>query len=120
MALRRVATALLIAGMITARIAHAQVTLNFVNADIDKVAKAIGAATGKTIIVDPRAKGQWNLVAARRCKLIQRNNARRATASSVVNDYSGRPSTIVHAMRRSASLRYARRVAAGSCGDSHP
>ena len=62
MALRRVTTALLVAGLITAQIAHAQVTLNFVNADIDQVAKAIGAATGKTIIVDPRVKGQLNLV----------------------------------------------------------
>jgi general secretion pathway protein D len=62
MALRRVATALLVAGLITAQIAQAQVTLNFVNADIDQVAKAIGAATGKTIIVDPRVKGQLNLV----------------------------------------------------------
>ena len=62
MALRRVATALLVAGLITAQTAHAQVTLNFVNADIDQVAKAIGAATGKTIIVDPRVKGQLNLV----------------------------------------------------------
>jgi general secretion pathway protein D len=62
MALRRVSTALLVAGLITAQYAHAQVTLNFVNADIDQVAKAIGAATGKTIIVDPRVKGQLNLV----------------------------------------------------------
>lgn len=62
MALRRVATALLVAGLITSQIAQAQVTLNFVNADIDQVAKAIGAATGKTIIVDPRVKGQLNLV----------------------------------------------------------
>ena len=62
MALRRVATALLVAGLVTTQIAHAQVTLNFVNADIDQVAKAIGAATGKTIIVDPRVKGQLNLV----------------------------------------------------------
>jgi general secretion pathway protein D len=62
MALRRVATALLVAGLITAQAAQAQVTLNFVNADIDQVAKAIGAATGKTIIVDPRVKGQLNLV----------------------------------------------------------
>ncbi|MFL9908674.1 type II secretion system secretin GspD [Paraburkholderia sp. RL17-337-BIB-A] len=62
MALRRVATALLVAGLITAQTAQAQVTLNFVNADIDQVAKAIGAATGKTIIVDPRVKGQINLV----------------------------------------------------------
>jgi general secretion pathway protein D len=42
--------------------ANAQVTLNFVNADIDQVAKAIGAATGKTIVVDPRVKGQITLV----------------------------------------------------------
>ncbi|SAK42233.1 general secretory pathway protein D [Caballeronia calidae] len=62
MALRRMATALLAAGLIVAQAAHAQVTLNFVNADIDQVAKAIGAATGKTIIVDPRVKGQLNLV----------------------------------------------------------
>jgi general secretion pathway protein D len=62
MALRRIATALLVAGLVVAQAAHAQVTLNFVNADIDQVAKAIGAATGKTIIVDPRVKGQMNLV----------------------------------------------------------
>src|SRR6202007_1356296 len=62
MALRRIASALLVAGLIGAPTAHAQVTLNFVNADIDQVAKAIGAATGKTIIVDPRVKWQLNLV----------------------------------------------------------
>lgn len=62
MALRRIATALLLAGLMTAQAAHAEVTLNFVNADIDQVAKAIGAATNKTIIVDPRVKGQLNLV----------------------------------------------------------
>jgi general secretion pathway protein D len=61
-ALRRIASALLVAGFVTAGSAYAQVTLNFVNADIDQVAKAIGAATGKTIIVDPRVKGQLNLV----------------------------------------------------------
>ncbi|KUZ83178.1 type II secretion system protein GspD [Burkholderia ubonensis] len=63
--MRRVAATLMVAGMIVAQAAHAQVTLNFVNADIDQVAKAIGAATGKTIIVDPRVKGQLNLVAER-------------------------------------------------------
>ncbi|HTH61837.1 MAG TPA: type II secretion system secretin GspD [Paraburkholderia sp.] len=62
MALRRVAAALLVGGLLSAQMAYAQVTLNFVNADIDQVAKAIGAATGKTIIVDPRVKGQLNLV----------------------------------------------------------
>jgi general secretion pathway protein D len=60
--LRRSATALVLAGLCAAQVAYAQVTLNFVNADIDQVAKAIGAATGKTIIVDPRVKGQLNLV----------------------------------------------------------
>lgn len=45
-----------------AQAAYAEVTLNFVNADIDQVAKAIGAATNRTIIVDPRVKGQLNLV----------------------------------------------------------
>ena len=60
--LRHLSSVLLVAGLITAQSGHAQVTLNFVNADIDQVAKAIGAATGKTIIVDPRVKGQLNLV----------------------------------------------------------
>jgi general secretion pathway protein D len=59
---RRIAVALAAAGLFATQMAHAQVTLNFVNADIDQVAKAIGAATGKTIIVDPRVKGQLNLV----------------------------------------------------------
>ncbi|WP_133117982.1 type II secretion system secretin GspD [Burkholderia ubonensis] len=63
--LRRVAATLMVAGIVVSQAAHAQVTLNFVNADIDQVAKAIGAATGKTIIVDPRVKGQLNLVAER-------------------------------------------------------
>lgn len=61
-ALRCIATALFVSGLIVSQIVWAQVTLNFVNADIDQVAKAIGAATGKTIIVDPRVKGQLNLV----------------------------------------------------------
>src|ERR1700684_2925329 len=65
MALRRVATALLVAGLVTTQLAHAQVTLNFVNADIDQIARAIGAATGKTIIVDPRVKGQLSLQSER-------------------------------------------------------
>jgi general secretion pathway protein D len=39
----------------------ASVTMNFANTDITQVAHAIGAATGKTIIVDPRVKGYLNL-----------------------------------------------------------
>ncbi|MEM5451964.1 type II secretion system secretin GspD [Paraburkholderia guartelaensis] len=62
MALRRIATALLLAGLITAHTAQADVMLNFVDAGIDQVAKAVGAATGKTIIVDPRVEGRLNLV----------------------------------------------------------
>jgi general secretion pathway protein D len=60
---RRAIRSLLLVTLTTAQLAHAQVTLNFVNADIDQVAKAIGQATGQTIIVDPRVKGQLNLVA---------------------------------------------------------
>lgn len=54
--------ALVLTGLFSASVAHAAVTLNFVNADIDQIAKAIGAATGQTILVDPRVKGQINLV----------------------------------------------------------
>ncbi|WGS46977.1 type II secretion system secretin GspD [Burkholderia sp. JSH-S8] len=61
----RVARTLSVAGIIVSQAVHAQVTLNFVNADVDQVAYAIGTATGKTIIVDPRVKGQLNLVAER-------------------------------------------------------
>lgn len=44
------------------RLSMADVTMNFANADIAQVARAIGAATGKTIVVDPRVKGQLDLV----------------------------------------------------------
>src|SRR5262245_30248695 len=43
-------------------LAQQQVNLSFSNVDISQVAKAIGAATDTTIIVDPRVKGQLNLV----------------------------------------------------------
>ncbi|WP_322045364.1 secretin N-terminal domain-containing protein [Paraburkholderia sp. J67] len=38
--------------------------MNFAHADISDVAHAIGEATGKTIIVDPRVRGQIDLVSA--------------------------------------------------------
>ncbi|GLU31847.1 type II secretion system protein GspD [Trinickia caryophylli] len=41
---------------------HAQVKLAFTNAEITQVAKTIGAATGRTIVVDPRVKGEISLV----------------------------------------------------------
>ncbi|MEX3968281.1 type II secretion system secretin GspD [Paraburkholderia sp. EG286B] len=56
---------MLLTGLIAAHTARADVTLNFVDAGIDQVAKAIGAATGKTIIVDPRVEGRQNLVSER-------------------------------------------------------
>lgn len=47
--------------LLCSRLSMASVTMNFVNVDIAQVAHAIGAATGKTIIVDPRVKGNLNL-----------------------------------------------------------
>ncbi len=41
------------------------VTLNFVNADIDAVVKAVGEITGRNFLVDPRVKGTINIVSAR-------------------------------------------------------
>ena len=41
------------------------VMLNFVNADIDTVVKAIGEISGKNFVLDPRVKGTVNIVSAR-------------------------------------------------------
>jgi general secretion pathway protein D len=41
------------------------VTLNFVNADIDAVIKAMAEITGRNFVVDPRVKGTINIVSAR-------------------------------------------------------
>ncbi|HYN12492.1 MAG TPA: type II secretion system secretin GspD [Burkholderiales bacterium] len=41
------------------------VTLNFVNADIEGVVKAVSEITGKNFVVDPRVKGTINIVSAR-------------------------------------------------------
>jgi general secretion pathway protein D len=55
--------------LLTGRAAFAQdgdnVTLNFVNADIDAVVKAVGEITGRNFLVDPRVKGTVNIVSAR-------------------------------------------------------
>jgi general secretion pathway protein D len=40
------------------------VTLNFVNADIDAVVKAVGEITGRNFLIDPRVKGTVNIVSA--------------------------------------------------------
>jgi len=41
------------------------VTLNFVNADIEAVTKAIGEMTGRTFVVDPRVKGTLQITSPR-------------------------------------------------------
>jgi general secretion pathway protein D len=41
------------------------VTLNFVNADIDAVIKAVAEITGRNFVVDPRVKGTINIISAR-------------------------------------------------------
>ena len=41
------------------------VTLNFVNADIEGVVKAVSEITGKNFVLDPRVKGTINIVSAR-------------------------------------------------------
>ena len=40
-------------------------TLNFVNADIDAVIKAVAEITGHNFIVDPKVKGTINIISAR-------------------------------------------------------
>jgi len=41
------------------------VTLNFVNADIEGVVKAVSEITGKNFVLDPRVKGTINIVSAK-------------------------------------------------------
>lgn len=41
------------------------VTLNFVNAEIEAVARTMATITGRNVVVDPRVKGQLNLVTER-------------------------------------------------------
>ena len=41
------------------------VTLNFVNAEIDAVVRAVAEITGRNFVVDPRVKGTVNIVSAR-------------------------------------------------------
>ena len=71
-ALVAIAMAALLAGILPmAGRAQAQsaepdtVTLNFVNADIEGVVKAVSEITGKNFLLDPRVKGTVNIVSAR-------------------------------------------------------
>lgn len=67
-ALSTLASALMLGGVVLQSAATAQetsqnaATLNFVNADIESVVKAIGHYTGTTFVIDPRVKGQLTLV----------------------------------------------------------
>jgi general secretion pathway protein D len=61
---KRLAVALVAAALSTVPFAIAQdmVTINFVNADIPSVVKAIGGHTGKNFIIDPRVMGSMNII----------------------------------------------------------
>jgi general secretion pathway protein D len=50
--------------VVFAQAPSAPVTLNFVDADIDVVAKAVGELTGKTFVIDQRVKGKINIQSA--------------------------------------------------------
>src|SRR5450631_2768772 len=41
-----------------------KVSLNFVNADIDEVVRAVSHITGKNFLIDPRVKGTINIVSS--------------------------------------------------------
>ena len=43
------------------------VTLNFVNADIAGVVKAVSEITGKNFVLDPRVKGTVNIISSKHC-----------------------------------------------------
>ncbi|MBC7803872.1 MAG: type II secretion system secretin GspD [Candidatus Parcubacteria bacterium] len=67
-AIRRLLALLLLAVALlpgSARPAEEPVTLNFVNADIDAVATAIGQLLKRNFLIDPRVKGTINIVSAR-------------------------------------------------------
>jgi len=49
---------------ITSYAAEEKVSLNFVNADIEEVVRAISHITGKNFLMDPRVKGTINIVSA--------------------------------------------------------
>jgi general secretion pathway protein D len=66
--MRRLLAALLAAGNVVcagAQSADEPVTLNFVNADIESVAAAIGKISKRNFLIDPRVKGTVNLVSSR-------------------------------------------------------
>ena len=60
------ATALVVAlSASPSRAADDAVTLNFVNADIEAVVKAVAELTGRNFVLDPRVKGVVNIISSR-------------------------------------------------------
>jgi general secretion pathway protein D len=49
----------------SAALAEEKISLNFVNADIESVVKAVSHATGRSFLLDPRVKGTVNLVSGK-------------------------------------------------------
>src|SRR5947207_1975898 len=62
---RWIVAMLLSAALAGAAFAQQRLTLNFVNAEIEAVARAMADFTGRTIIVDPRVKGTLTLTVER-------------------------------------------------------
>ena len=63
---RGAALAVLLAAALTATAADDDVvTLNFVNADIEAVVKAVSEITGRNFVLDPKIKGTVNIISAR-------------------------------------------------------
>lgn len=50
--------------VLSVQAAEEKVTLNFVNADIEEVIRAVSHITGKNFLMDPRVKGTINIVSA--------------------------------------------------------
>src|SRR5512145_1451206 len=64
-AARRVLALLVALAALGARAAEEPVMLNFVNADIEAVAGAIGQMSNRNFLLDPRVKGTVNIVSSR-------------------------------------------------------
>ena len=50
--------------VVAAAAENEKITLNFVNADIESVVKAVGMISGKNFILDPRVKGTINIISS--------------------------------------------------------
>jgi len=59
------AAALCVGAAAAAANADDEVTINFVNVDIQQVVKAMGIITGRNFLLDPRVKGNVNIVSSR-------------------------------------------------------